>query len=70
MLDKLISARNLTDDTARAAAYKEISAIMAEDRPYIPLWAYQNLVGIRSGVSGFQLSPITAYRYENVAVQG
>lgn len=70
VLDKLIAARNLTDDDARAAVYKEISAIMAEDRPYIPLWAYQNLVGIRSGVSGFQLSPITAYRYENVTVQG
>lgn len=70
VMDKLMSARSLTDDSARAAVYQEISAIMAEDRPYIPLWAYQNLVGTRSGVSGFHLSPITAYRYENVTVQG
>lgn len=64
---KLLAARSLTDDAERAAVYKEISSIMAVDRPYIPLWAYQNLVGVRSGVSGFQLNPITAYRYENVA---
>ena len=64
---KLLAARSLTDDAERAAVYKEISSIMAVDRPYVPLWAYQNLVGVRSGVSGFQLNPITAYRYENVA---
>lgn len=67
-MEKLLAARSLTDDAARAAVYAEISAIMAQDRPYIPLWAYQNLVGVRTGVQGFVLSPITAYRYENVAV--
>lgn len=67
VMAKLLAARSLTDDAERAAVYKEISSIMAVDRPYIPLWAYQNLVGVRSGVSGFQLNPITAYRYENVA---
>lgn len=67
VMAKLLAARSLTDDTERAAVYKEISSIMAVDRPYIPLWAYQNLVGVRSSVSGFQLNPITAYRYENVA---
>ena len=65
---KLLAARSLTDDAERAAVYSEISAIMAQDRPYIPLWAYQNLVGVRTGVQGFTLSPITAYRYENVSV--
>ena len=67
-MEKLLAARSLTDDAARAAVYAEISAIMAQDRPNIPLWAYQNLVGVRTGVQGFVLSPITAYRYENVAV--
>ena len=67
-MDKLMSARGITEDADRANVYSEISAIMAEDRPYIPLWAYQNLVGVGAGVEGFQLSPITAYRYENVSV--
>ena len=49
-MEKLLAARSLTDDAARAAVYAEISAIMAQDRPYIPLWAYQNLVGVRTGV--------------------
>ena len=54
-MEKLLAARSLTDDAARAAVYAEISAIMAQDRPYIPLWAYQNLVGVRTGVQGLSL---------------
>jgi len=69
-MDKLMSARGMTDDAQRAAVYAEISEIMAEERPYIPLWAYENMVGMQAGTEGFELSPITAYRYENVTVSG
>lgn len=69
VMSMLLNARSMTDDAERAAVYSEISKIMADDRPYIPLWAYQNLVGLGSHVEGFRLSPITAYRYEYVTVE-
>jgi len=64
----IMEARKQTNDEDRKATYGEVVKILRTDLPQIPLFAYENLVGIGKGVDGFQLSPITAYRYENVCV--
>ena len=66
--DLILEARKQTDETARAAMYQKVVEILEEERPQIPLFAYENIVGMGAGVEGFQLSPITAHRYENVVV--
>lgn len=35
---------------------------------YIPMWSYNNLVGASKTQEGFQMNPVSAYRYENVVV--
>lgn len=68
VVDLIMEARKQTDDTARAAVYRQVVEILEEERPQIPLFAYENILGMGAGVEGFQLSPITAHRYENVVV--
>ena len=42
--------------------------MLSEERPYIPMWSYNNLVGASKTQEGFQMNPVSAYRYENVVV--
>lgn len=69
VMEKLMAARSEQDNEKRLALYEEVYQMLAEDKPQVPMFAYENLVGMRSGVSGFTMSPITAYRYENVEVK-
>lgn len=68
VMDLIMEARKQTNEADRAATYHKVVEILEEDRPQIPLFAYENVVGLGAGVEGFELSPITAYRYENVVV--
>lgn len=68
LLQELLDARSLQDDGARAAVYEHIGQVLSEERPYIPMWSYSNLVGTSKTQEGFQMNPVSAYRYENVVV--
>ena len=65
---ELLDARSIQDDTQRAAVYDHIGQVLSEERPYIPMWSYNNLVGASKTQEGFQMNPVSAYRYENVVV--
>ncbi len=66
VISLLMEGRAQKDDNARFKIYGEIYKILDEERPQIPLFAYENLVGLSSEVEGFSLSPITAHRYDSV----
>ena len=68
LLQELLDARSIQDDTQRAAVYDHIGQVLSEERPYIPMWSYNNLVGASKTQEGFQMNPVSAYRYENVVV--
>ena len=52
LLQELLDARSIQDDTQRAAVYDHIGQVLSEERPYIPCgatttwWALQDTGGL------------------------
>ena len=55
---KAQAAALMTDPTARAAAYKDVTEYVLHNGPYIILYQPSALFGIRANVKGFAWSPI------------
>jgi peptide/nickel transport system substrate-binding protein len=55
---KATAATLITDPTARAAAYKDITEYVLHNGPYIILYQPTQLFGIRSNVQGFAWNPM------------
>ena len=56
--DKARKAAVITDPTARAAAYKDITDYMLHNGPYVILYQPTAQFGLRSNVKGFVWSPV------------
>jgi peptide/nickel transport system substrate-binding protein len=56
--EKAQAASLITDPTARAAAYKEITDYILHNGPYIILYQVTQLFGLRDNVKGFAWNPM------------
>jgi peptide/nickel transport system substrate-binding protein len=59
-------AEHELDGAKRAALYRQIQAIVAQDAPYVPLDYTPNIYGWSPKVHGFAVNPGGAYRLEGV----
>jgi peptide/nickel transport system substrate-binding protein len=63
-VDRLIDQATLeTDDTQRAALYREVQRRVAEDAPYISLWYKTNVAVAQHELSGIRLSPLAEFTF-------
>ena len=63
-VDALITeATQSLDDDTRRDLYREIQRLVADDVPYVSLWAKTNVAVSRASLAGITLSPIADFAF-------
>jgi peptide/nickel transport system substrate-binding protein len=63
-VDELITrASQSLDDSERRNLYREVQRVIADDLPYVSLWAKTNVAVSRAGLDGVTLSPIAEFSF-------
>jgi peptide/nickel transport system substrate-binding protein len=63
-VDRLIDeASAAPDEATRAALYRQVQHIVAEDAPYISLWYKTNVAVAQRDLQGISLSPLAAFTF-------
>ena len=57
LINKISSAKNITDEAERMAAYAEIQQICWDLHTVIPICVEDKIYGVRSYVEGFEFQP-------------
>jgi peptide/nickel transport system substrate-binding protein len=61
--DLITRATQSLDDTERRDLYREVQRLIADDVPYVSLWAKTNVAVSRADLDGVTLSPIAEFSF-------
>lgn len=62
-------ARGTVDEAEQQALYEEIQAIIMTDAPWVPVYEFQQITGLRDNVTGLQVLPTEVFVLKHVTLE-
>jgi peptide/nickel transport system substrate-binding protein len=62
-------ARRTVDDAEQQALYEEIQATVMDDAPWVPVYEFQQITGLRDNVVGLQVLPTEVFVLKHVTLE-